>query len=55
MSTPFQICVDCADPHSLARFWAAAMDYEMEDHAPGSPDWAPVASGRGVRDSTHGW
>ncbi len=34
MSVPFQIAVDCADPHALVRFWAAAMDLEVEDHAP---------------------
>lgn len=33
MTTPsFQIAIDCADPHRLARFWAAAMDLEVEDH-----------------------
>jgi hypothetical protein len=33
VSTAFQICVDCDDPHLLARFWAAALAYEVEDHA----------------------
>lgn len=32
MTLSFQIAVDCADPHRLARFWAAAVDYEVEDH-----------------------
>jgi len=27
-----QITFDCADPHAQARFWAAALDYELEDH-----------------------
>lgn len=27
-----QIAVDCADPHALARFWAAATGMEVEDH-----------------------
>ncbi|BBG02904.1 MULTISPECIES: VOC family protein [Pseudonocardia] len=27
-----QIAFDAADPHALARFWAAALDYEVEDH-----------------------
>ena len=31
MSTPFQISVDCAEPHRLAAFWAAALGYEVED------------------------
>lgn len=32
MSTPFQIAIDCASPHELVRFWAAAMELEIEDH-----------------------
>lgn len=33
--TPFQVAVDCADPHLLAAFWAAAMELEVEDHDAG--------------------
>ena len=33
MSTALQIAVDCVDPHRLAEFWAAALGYEVEDHA----------------------
>ena len=33
MNTPtIQIAVDAADPHALARFWAAAVGYDVEDH-----------------------
>lgn len=32
MTAPFQIAIDCADPHRLARFWADAMGYDVEDH-----------------------
>ena len=33
MQTPtFQIAIDANDPHSLNRFWAAAVGYEIEDH-----------------------
>jgi hypothetical protein len=32
MVTPHQIAIDCTDPHAQARFWAAAMDLEVEDH-----------------------
>ena len=28
-----QITFDAADPHALARFWAAALGYEVEDNA----------------------
>ncbi len=27
-----QITFDSADPHAQVRFWAAALDYEVEDH-----------------------
>jgi hypothetical protein len=33
MAVPFKIVMDCADPHRLAAFWAAALDYVVEDHA----------------------
>jgi len=32
MTPDFQIAVDCADPHAVSRFWAAAVGYEVEDH-----------------------
>jgi hypothetical protein len=33
MAVPFKIVVDCADPHRLAAFWAAALDYLPEDNS----------------------
>jgi hypothetical protein len=27
-----QVTFDCTDPHAQARFWAAALDYDLEDH-----------------------
>ncbi|GAB4000752.1 VOC family protein [Glycomyces albus] len=33
MAVDFKICVDCADPHLLASFWAAAMGYVVEDNS----------------------
>ena len=29
--TPFQIVVDCADPDRMARFWATALRYDLEE------------------------
>ncbi len=29
---PFQVVVFAADPHALARFWAAALGYVLEDN-----------------------
>jgi hypothetical protein len=28
----FQITLDCIDPHSLSRFWAAVLGYEIEQN-----------------------
>lgn len=28
----FQLTFDCADPHAQARFWAAAVGFEVDDH-----------------------
>jgi len=32
VSATIQVAIDCADPHALVRFWAAALDHEIEDH-----------------------
>lgn len=32
MHPRIQIAFDAADPHALARFWAAALRYHVEDH-----------------------
>ena len=32
MSADIQIAIDADDPHELNRFWAAVMDYAIEDH-----------------------
>jgi len=32
MVTRVQVAFDAADPHALARFWAQALGYEVEDH-----------------------
>jgi hypothetical protein len=29
--TVIQIALDCADPHAQARFWAAALGYDVQD------------------------
>ncbi len=29
-----QVAMDAADPHALARFWAAALHYDVEHHGP---------------------
>lgn len=32
MTPDIQVVFDCEDPHRLARFWAEATGYEIEDH-----------------------
>ena len=38
MATPIQVTIDCADPGRLARFWAEALGYRLEE----PPDYAVV-------------
>jgi hypothetical protein len=33
MPVSFQVTIDCVDPHAQARFWAAALGYDLEDHS----------------------
>ena len=30
MGHGFQVCVDCSDPHALAAWWAATLDWQVE-------------------------
>lgn len=39
MAARFQLVIDCADPEPLARFWAAALGYELERPPEGFADW----------------
>ncbi|WP_020577209.1 VOC family protein [Actinopolymorpha alba] len=33
MAVSYKVCIDCADPHRLAAFWAEALGYVVEDHS----------------------
>ena len=35
----FQLVIDCADPDRLARFWAAALGYDLAPPPAGFPTW----------------
>ena len=35
----FQLVIDCADPDRLARFWAAALGYELAPAPAGFATW----------------
>lgn len=39
MAARFQLVIDCADPEPLARFWAAALHYELEPPPEGFATW----------------
>ena len=39
MAVSFQLVIDCADPEPLARFWAAALGYELEPPPAGFASW----------------
>jgi hypothetical protein len=39
MSVRFQLVIDCADPDRLARFWAAALGYELAPVPAGFATW----------------
>ncbi len=43
-----QVAIDCADPHTLVRFWAAVAGYEVEDHHDGVEQM--IAAGYASRD-----
>jgi hypothetical protein len=34
MAVDFKVVMDCQDPHALARFWAEALGYVVEDNSP---------------------
>ncbi|GAA5146355.1 VOC family protein [Pseudonocardia eucalypti] len=39
MAVRFQLVIDCADPDRLARFWAAALGYELAPPPAGFATW----------------
>jgi Glyoxalase-like domain len=39
MPVNFQLVIDCAEPEPLARFWAAALGYQLEPPPAGFGSW----------------
>src|SRR5260370_22322872 len=39
MAVKFQLVIDCTDPDRLARFWAAALGYQLEPPPAGFATW----------------
>jgi hypothetical protein len=48
MAARFQLVIDCADPAPLARFWAAALGYELEPPPDGFASWDAYRRDLGV-------
>ncbi len=48
MATRIQVTIDCADPDRLARFWTAALGYELAKPPDGSESWQAYWVGRGL-------
>ena len=48
MGIAVQVTFDCADPDALARFWAAALDYKLDDPPEGYDSWQDFLKDVGV-------
>ncbi len=48
MATGVQVVMDCADPDRLARFWAAALGYKLQDPPAGYATWEDFLRAIGV-------
>ncbi len=48
MATSIQVTFDCADPDRLARFWAEALGYKIQDPPPGYDSWEAFLTEQGV-------
>jgi catechol 2,3-dioxygenase-like lactoylglutathione lyase family enzyme len=51
MATGIQVVIDCADPDRLARFWADALHYKLQDPPEGFQSWAEFLGARGIPPS----
>jgi hypothetical protein len=54
MPVRFQLVIDCADPDRLARFWAAALGYELEPPPAGFAAWDDYYRDLGVPEEELG-
>lgn len=48
MAIPVQVTIDCADPDRLARFWAEALGYKIQDPPPGFDTWEAFLQANGI-------
>jgi Glyoxalase-like domain len=54
MAARFQLVIDCAKPEPLARFWAAALGYQLEPPPSGFATWDDYWRDVGVPESDLG-
>jgi hypothetical protein len=54
MAVAFQLVIDCADPEPLARFWAAALGYELAPPPAGFATWDDYFRDLGVPEEDLG-
>ncbi|MFI0421447.1 VOC family protein [Spongiactinospora sp. 9N601] len=50
MARKFQVTFDCADSDRLARFWAEALHYRLEEPPDGFATWAAYWADRGLQE-----
>jgi hypothetical protein len=48
MATGVQVVFDCADPDRLARFWAQALGYKLQDPPQGYGTWESWLGDQGI-------
>jgi hypothetical protein len=48
MATGVQVVFDCADPDRLARFWAQALGYTLQDPPQGHQSWEDWLRDQGI-------
>lgn len=48
MSIGFQVTFDASDPDALARFWAVALDYQLQPPPAGFDSWDAWAEEAGI-------
>jgi hypothetical protein len=54
MGVGFQLVIDCADPEPLARFWAAALGYQLAPAPDGFATWDDYFRDMGVPEADLG-
>jgi hypothetical protein len=51
MAVPYQLVMNCADPDLLARFWAAALGYQLEPPPEGFATWDDWRRDKGLLET----